>query len=255
MIINGYGLYTLFHKEVWRLLKVVTQTIFAPVLTVLLYLLIFSSVLSEHVEVYPGVSYVEFLVPGLIMMSIIQNAFANSSSSLFQAKLTGSITFMLLAPLSSWEIYLAFVAATIVRGLLVGLSVWLAALWFVVLPVQHVDALVVFIVLGSAVPGTLGIIAALWSEKWEHIAFFQSFVILPLTFLSGVFYSINDLPHVWKVASYYNPFFYMIDSFRYGFLGVADASIYTSLITVGIFFIGVSALCLWLLHIGYKVRS
>lgn len=252
---NGYGLYTLFSKEVWRFLKVATQTILAPVVTVLLYLLVFSSVLAEHVEAYPGINYVEFLVPGLIMMSIIQNAFSNSSSSLFQAKMTGSVIFMLLAPLSSWEIYLAFISAAIVRGLIVGLGVWLAALFFIVLPMHSFLAVLVSAIISSAVMGTLGLIAALWAEKWDHIAAFLNFVILPLSFLSGVFYSVNELPTFWKEASYYNPFFYMIDSFRYGFLGIADNALSVSLTAVSVFLVIVSVFCLWLLQIGYKIRN
>jgi ABC-2 type transport system permease protein len=253
--VNGYGLYTLFNKEIRRFLKVATQTLLAPIITVLLYLLVFSSVLAEHVETYPGVTYMEFLVPGLIMMSIIQNAFANSSSSLFQAKMTGSITFMLLAPLSSSEIYLAFVLAAIVRGLMVGLGVWVAAFFFVVLPIHNLFVLIGSAVISSAVLGGLGIIAALWAEKWDHIAAFLNFVILPLSFLSGVFYSVNELPPFWKAVSYYNPFFYMIDSFRYGFLGIADSALFVSLLTVSIFFVMISLLCLWLLHTGYKIRG
>jgi ABC-2 type transport system permease protein len=252
---NWYGLYTLFSKEVWRFLKVTIQTILTPVVTVLLYLLVFASALANHVKVYDNVTYIEFLVPGLMMMSIIQNAFANSSSSLFQSKMMGSIVFMLLAPLSSWEFYLAFVAAAVVRGLLVGIGVWIAALWFVILPTYSLWALLAFAILGSAVLGTLGIIAALWANKWDHISVFQNFVILPLSFLSGVFYRINILPDFWQKVSYYNPFFYMIDGFRYGFLGVSEVNIGISFIIVSIFFIIVSVFCLWLLHIGYKIRG
>ena len=252
---NWYGLYTLFGKEVWRFMKVGTQTILAPVVTVLLYLLVFASVLSGHVEVYEGVNYTAFLIPGLIMMSIIQNAFANSSSSLFQSKMTGSIVFQLLPPLSSLEFYLAFIGAAVVRGLLVGMGVWIAALWFVVLPIHNVWILLIFGMLGSAVLGTLGLIASQWAEKWDHISAFQSFLILPLTFLSGVFYRIESLPNFWEQASYYNPFFYMIDGFRYGFFGVSEMNIALSLTIVGIFFTIVSMVCLWLLHIGYKIRD
>jgi len=234
---NWYGLYTLFGKEVWRFMKVATQTLLAPV--VLLYLLVFVSVLEEHVEVYEGISYTAFLVPGLIMMSVIQNAFANSSSSLFQSKMTGSLVFLLLPPLSSLEFYLAYIAASVLRGIFVGLGVWISTLWFVVLPIDSLWALVVFAVLGSAVLGTLGLIASLWADKWDHIAAFQNFLIVPLIFLSGVFYRIDTLPAFWEKASYYNPFFYMIDGFRYGFFGV---------------WIIVSVWCLWLLHIGYKIR-
>ncbi|HEC84655.1 MAG: metal-dependent hydrolase [Candidatus Parabeggiatoa sp. nov. 2] len=251
---NWYGLYTLFGKEVWRFMKVGTQTILAPVVTVLLYLLVFASVLEEHIEIYEGISYTTFLIPGLMMMSIIQNAFANSSSSLFQSKMTGSITFMLLPPLSSWEFYLAFIAAAVLRGLLVGLGVWIATLWFVVLPIYSFSALLVFSVLGSALLGTLGLIASLWADKWDHISAFQNFIILPLTFLSGVFYRIDTLPDFWQKTSYYNPFFYMIDGFRYGFLGVSEIDMSISLVIVSVFLVTVSASCLWLLHIGYKIR-
>ena len=251
---NAYGLYTLFNKEIWRFLKVTTQTILTPVITILLYLLVFSSVLSEHVEVYAGINYITFLVPGLMIMSIIQNAFANSSSSLFQAKTNGSVVFMLLAPLASWEIYCAFILAAIVRGLLVGMGVWIAVLGFVRLPIHNFLVLLVFAVFGSATLGALGFIAALRAEKWDHIAAFQNFVILPLTFLSGVFYRIDTLPPFWQQVSYYNPFFYMVDGFRYGFLGIADFRLGISLIVVSLFLFLVSTWCLWLLQMGYKIR-
>lgn len=252
---NWYGLYTLFGKEVWRFMKVATQTILTPVVTVLLYLLVFSSVLKEHVQVYEGVSYTTFLVPGLIMMSIIQNAFANSSSSLFQSKMMGNLVFMLLPPLSHFEFYLAFVTAAVVRGLLVGVCVWIAALWFVQLPVYHLGYLLIFALLGSAILGTLGIIAALWAEKWDHISAFQNFIILPLTFLSGVFYQIKTLPDFWQQVSSLNPFFYLIDGFRYSFFAHSETNVQISLIMLGSFFLIISMICLWLLKIGYKIRN
>lgn len=251
---NWYGLYTLFGKEVWRFTKVGTQTILAPIVTVLLYLLVFGSVLEEHIEVYAGINYTAFLIPGLIMMSIIQNAFANSSSSLYQSKMTGSLVFILLPPLSSLEFFLAFTTAAILRGLVVGIGVWIATCWFVILPVHSLWMLLTFAVLGSLVLGALGIIGALWADKWDHISAFQNFLILPLTFLSGVFYRIDTLPEFWEKTSYYNPFFYMIDGFRYGFFGVSEININISLLVVSIFAITVSIFCLWLLQIGYKIR-
>jgi len=251
---NWYGLYTLFGKEVWRFMKVAMQTILTPIITVLLYLLVFVSVLEEHVEVYEGISYTAFLIPGLMMMSIIQNAFSNSSSSLFQSKMMGSIVFLLLPPLSSWEFFLAYIGASILRGILVGIGVWIATLWFVILPINHLWALIAFAVLGSGVLGTLGLIASLWAEKWDHISAFQNFLILPLTFLSGVFYRIDSLPEFWGQLSYYNPFFYMIDGFRYGFFGVSEINVGISLAIVSFFFIIVTSWCLWLLHSGYKLR-
>jgi ABC-2 type transport system permease protein len=252
---NLYGLYTLFNKEMWRFLKVSTQTLLAPIVTVLLYLLVFSSVLSGNIEIYEGISYSSFLIPGLIMMSITQNAFANSSSSLIQSKMMGNIVFMLLAPLSSLEFYLAFVAAAVMRGLFVGFGVWLASIFFVQLPVYHFGIILGFAILGSAILGALGIIVALWAEKWDHIAGFTNFVIIPASFLSGVFYSIYSLPSFWQQVSYFNPFFYIIDGFRYGFLGVSDTSVMLSFVICLSFFIVVTALCLWLLEIGYKIRE
>jgi len=254
-MINWRGLYTLFGKEVWRFVKVAVQTILTPVVTVMLYLLIFSSVLSEKVEIYQGVTYTTFLVPGLIMMSMIQNAFANSSSSLFQSKINGSITFVLLAPISHLEFYTAFVGASIMRGIFVGVGVWLAAHLFVHLPVYNFIVLIAFSVLGTGILGTLGLVASIWAQKWDHISAFQNFVILPLSFLSGVFYSIRSLPQFWQHVSYYNPFFYMIDGFRYGFLGVSDISVWISVGIVSAFFIAISTMCLLLLRSGYSLRG
>ncbi|MBE9563009.1 MAG: ABC transporter permease [Proteobacteria bacterium] len=251
---NWYGLYTLFGKEVKRFTKVGTQTILAPIVTVLLYLLVFGSVLEDRVEIYTGINYTAFLIPGLIMMSIIQNAFANSSSSLYQSKMTGSLVFMLLPPLSSFEFYLAFTAAAILRGLVVGIGVWIATFWFVILPIHNIWLLLAFAVLGSLVLGALGLVGALWADKWDHLSAFQNFLILPLTFLSGVFYRIDALPEPWEKISYYNPFFYMIDGFRYGFFGISEIEIGVSLLIVSIFAITVSFFSLWLLHIGYKIR-
>lgn len=254
-MVNWRGLYTLFAKEVWRFVKVAVQTILTPVVTVMLYLLIFSSVLSEKVEVYQGIGYTTFLVPGLIMMSMIQNAFANSSSSLFQSKLNGSITFVLLAPISNLEFYTAFVGASIIRGAFVGTGVWIAAHVFVSLPVYSLPVLIVFGILGTGILGTLGLIASIWADKWDHISAFQNFVILPLSFLSGVFYSIRSLPEFWQKVSCYNPFFYLIDGFRYGFLGVSDISVWISVSIVTVFFVMICFICLLLLRSGYSLRG
>ena len=183
------GVYTLFKKEVLRFLRVAFQTIASPVITALLYLLIFSHVLEGRVQVYDDVPYTAFLIPGLIMMSLLQNAFANSSSSLVQSKVMGNIIFVLLTPLTYLQFFLAFLAAAIVRGLIVGLSIYLVALFFVDLPLVHVAWVIAFAILGSALLGTFGIIAGIWSDRFDQMAAFQNFVIMPLTFLSGVFYS------------------------------------------------------------------
>jgi ABC-2 type transport system permease protein len=249
------GLYTLFKKEIWRFWKVSFQTVAAPVMTALLYLLIFSHVLESHVQVYPGVSYTAFLIPGLTMMSLLQNSFANSSSSLIQSKVMGNIVFLLLTPLSYWEFFAAFLAAAIVRGLVVGLSVCLVALFWVDLPMAHPLLILAFALMGSAMLGALGIIAGIWADKFDQLAAFQNFIIMPLTFLSGVFYSIHSLPPFWQKVSHLNPFFYMIDGFRYGFFGQGDISPAISLSIVALCFLALSWLTLQLLKRGFKLRG
>jgi ABC-2 type transport system permease protein len=245
---------TLLYKELLRFWKVSFQTILAPIVTAALYLLVFSHVLEEHVQVYPQVSYTAFLVPGLTMMSVLQNAFANSSSSLIQSKITGNIVFVLLPPLSYTEFFGAYVLAAVVRGSVVGLGVLVLGVLFADLAILHPLWLLCFTLLCSAVFGALGIIAGIWADKFDQLAGFQNFIILPLTFLSGVFYSIHSLPAVWQAASRFNPVFYMIDGFRYGFFGVSDVSPGLSLVVVVLGFVVLSAVTLWLLRIGYKLR-
>jgi ABC-2 type transport system permease protein len=250
--LTGAG--TLFYKEVLRFWKVAFQTVGAPVLTAVLYLLIFGHVLEDRVQVYPGVRYTSFLVPGLVMMSVLQNSFANSSSSLIQSKITGNLVFLLVTPLSSSAWYAAYVGASMVRGLVVGLGVLAVTLWFApALPVQPWWILI-FGLLGAAMMGSLGLIAGLWAEKFDQMAAFQNFIIMPMTFLSGVFYSVHSLPAFWQATSHLNPFFYMVDGFRRGFFGVSDVPPLVSLAVVTVSFAVVAAVALRLLHIGYKVR-
>ncbi|MEW5942858.1 MAG: ABC transporter permease [Pseudomonadota bacterium] len=248
------GFYTLFYKELLRFWKVAFQTILAPLVTALLYLLIFSHVLAEHVQVYPGVPYTAFLIPGLVMMAVLQNAFANSSSSLIQSKVTGNIVFVLLPPLSHREFFLAYVLASVVRGLVVGAGVLLIAVLFIDLPLKHPLWVLSFALLGSAILGAMGVIAGIWADKFDQMAAFQNFVIMPLTFLSGVFYSIHSLPPFWQRLSHANPFFYMIDGFRYGFFGMSDISPWVSLAIVAASFLALSLATLALLKSGYKLR-
>jgi len=245
---------TLLRKELVRFWKVAFQTILAPVVTALMYLLIFSHVLEGNVRVYEGVGYTQFLVPGLVMMSILQNAFANSSSSLIQSKVTGNIVFVLLAPLSYLEFFGAYVAGAMVRGFVVGAGVLAVTLPFVGLHFAHPLWIIAFALAGSAILGALGVIAGIWADKFDQLAAFQNFVIMPLTFLSGVFYSIHSLPAFWQGASRLNPFFYMIDGFRRGFFGVGDVSPWLNLGVVGSAFVLVSAIALRLLASGYKLR-
>jgi len=252
---NTRGLYTLFYKELLRFYKVALQTLLAPVMTALLYLLVFAQVLEQRAEAFPGVSYSAFLVPGLVMMSVIQNAFANSSSSLIQSKVTGNLIFVLLAPFSAFEFLLAFVLAAMVRALLVGLGVCLAALAFVPVPLHSAGYVLLFAALASAALGALGVVAGIWADKFDQLAGFQNFIILPLSFLSGVFYSIHSLPGFWLTLSHFNPFFYMIDGFRYGFFGAADVSPVLSLAVVALFLATTGALALALVARGYKIRN
>ncbi len=249
------GWRTLFYKEVLRFWKVGFQTVAAPVLTALLYLVIFGHMLEDHVKVYDTVRYTAFLVPGLVMMSVLQNAFANSSSSLIQSKIMGNLVFLLLTPLSHWSWFVAYVGSSIIRGLAVGAGVLLAGVCFTPLSFAWPLWIIVFAMLGAALMGALGLIAGLWAEKFDQLAAFQNFVIVPMTFLSGVFYSIHSLPVVWQNASHFNPFFYMIDGFRYGFFGVSDASPWLSLSIVGGALVVVSVLAIELLRTGYKIRS
>ena len=249
------GFQTLFCKEWLRFWKVRIQTVLAPVLTALLYLLVFGHALSGRVEVFPGVEYTTFLIPGLAMMSVLQNSFANGSSSLMQSKMTGNIVFVLLPPLSHREFFAAYLLAAVGRGVVVGSGVLLATLWFVDLPLAQPLWIVLFGIVSSAVMGALGIVAGIQSDKIDQLAAFTNFIILPLTFLSGVFYSIHSLPPFWQTVSHFNPVFYMIDGFRYGFFGVADTSPWLSLAIVGGSFVALSWLTLTLLRSGYKLRN
>jgi ABC-2 type transport system permease protein len=249
------GWQTLLYKEVLRFWKVGFQTVAAPVLTAVLYLLIFGHALENHVKVYDRISYTAFLVPGLVMMSVLQNAFANSSSSLIQSKIMGNLVFLLLTPLSHWSWFIAYVGSSVARGLIVGIGVYGVTVWFADLSFVAPWWILVFALLGSALLGALGLIAGLWAEKFDQLAAFQNFVIMPMTFLSGVFYSIHSLPGFWQGVSHLNPFFYMIDGFRYGFFGVSDVSPWLSLGVVGIALLLVAVVAVHLLRIGYKIRN
>ena len=249
---NGWQ--TLLYKEVLRFWKVGFQTVGAPILTAVLYMLIFGHVLQDEVKVYGSVSYTAFLVPGLVMMSVLQNAFANSSSSMIQSKIMGNLVFLLLTPLSHWHWFVAYVGSSVLRGLAVGTGVFAVTVYFGRPSFEAPLWIVAFAVLGAALLGGLGLIAGLWAEKFDQMAVFQNFVIMPLTFLSGVFYSIHSLPPAWQTVSHLNPFFYMIDGFRYGFFGVSDVSPWISLGIVGGALIVVSWIAVHLLKIGYKIR-
>ena len=249
----GSGFPTLLRKEILRFYKVGFQTVAAPVLTAILYLMIFGHVLEGR-EVYGRLSYTAFLIPGLVMMSVLQNAFANTSSSLIQSKVTGNLVFVLLAPLSHFEFYAAYILAAVFRGVVVGFGVLLITAWYGLPTLEYPLWILTFAFLGAAILGSLGLIAGIWADKYDQLAAFQNFVIMPATMLSGVFYSIHSLPPAWQVVSHFNPFFYMIDGFRYGFFGVSDFSPWNSLVIIACFFIAVSVIALRLLQKGYKLR-
>jgi ABC-2 type transport system permease protein len=248
------GFLTLLHKELLRFWKVSVQTVAAPVLTAILYLLVFSQALGDRVEVFPGVTYVAFLVPGLVMMSVLQNAFANASSSLIQSKVTGNLVFVLLPPLSALELFGAYVLAAVARGLMVGAGVLAVTVWFAPPPFAAPVWALAFAVLGSAILGTMGLIGGIWAEKFDQIAMFQNFLIMPATFLAGVFYSVHTLPAFWQTVSHLNPFFYMVDGFRYGFFGQSDVPPTISLAIVVATLALAAGVALRMLQTGWRIR-
>ncbi len=253
---NQRGFYTLLKKEVMRFWAVLGQTVSAPVITALLYLLVFAQALQGRmVSGYEGISYTQFLVPGLVMMTVIQNAFANTSSSLIQSKVMGNIVFTLMAPLGPVEWFGAYILAALVRAVLVAAAMLAVTLIFVRLPLAQPLALLAVFLLSAGSLAALGIIAGLWAQKFDQIAAFSNFIVTPLSFLSGVFYSVHALPAFWYTASHLNPFFYMIDGFRYGFFGHADVPILQSLLWIAAFFALVSTIAYWMLHSGYRMRK
>lgn len=252
---NVVGTWTLFKKECFRFLRVTVQTVLTPVVTSCLYFAVFAQVMSDRVTVYEGISYVQFLVPGLVMMTVVQNAYANTSSSLIQSKMNGNLVFMLLSPLSSFEIYIAYVLGGVVRGVLVGAGVLAVAVLFVHIPIAHIGLTLLMVILSSALLACLGLLAGIWAEQFDQMAIFQNFLVMPLSFLSGVFYSLNNLPPIWATLSRFNPFFYMVDGFRYGVLGQSDSSPWLSLAFVFVALLVVSVIALRWLSSGYKIRS
>jgi ABC-2 type transport system permease protein len=253
--INWIGLSTLYQKEVWRFLKVFTQTVAAPVVTTLLFLAVFALAMGREGVLIGGVPFMEFMAPGLVMMAITQNAFSNTSSSIVIGKVQGNIVDMLMPPIGAGETTLALVAGGVTRGLVVGVATALA-MWVVVpFGLPHPGYALFHAIAGSMMLALLGILGGLWAEKFDHLAAVTNFVITPLAFLSGTFYSAERLPETWRLIAHLNPFFYMIDGFRYGFIGHADGSL-----ALGLAFLVFSnaALGLWvyvLMRRGYKLKA
>ena len=223
--VNWLGLWTIYSKEVQRFLSVWGQTIGAPVMTTLLFLAIFSLALGRALKTVGGVGFMEFLAPGLIMMAIIQNAFANTSSSIIGAKMQGSYVDVMMAPLTPLELTFGYALGGVTRGILVAIAVTVAMAVFVPLKIHSPAHLLFFGLSASLMLSLLGIIAGLWAEKHDHISLATNFIITPLAFLSGTFYSIDRLPGMWNTLAQIDPFFYMIDGFRYAFIGHADGSL------------------------------
>ncbi len=252
--VNGRGLWTLYMKEVRRFLNVFTQTLLAPMVTTLLFLAIFTLALGGGGRQVGGVEFAVFLAPGLMMMAMVQNAFANTSSSLVIAKVQGNIVDILMPPLSSSELTLGIAGGGVTRGLMVGLAVGLGMWLFVPLQI-HAPLFIVFhAVMASLMLSLLGMIGGIWSEKFDHIAAVTNFVITPFSFLSGTFYSIERLPQVWQTVAHFNPFFYMIDGFRYGFIGHADGSLATGLVVMTLFNLFLWTVTHRMFATGYRLK-
>lgn len=253
--VNWEGVKTLYLREVRRFWKVGMQTLTAPVVTALLYMMVFVVAVGRK-RVIEGVDFSLFIVPGLVMMQILGNAFSNSSSSLLQAKMNGLIGDFLTPPLSPSEQVAGFALGAATRGIMVGAIAGLAVLPFSSgLHIAHLWAVLFFGIGASFVMGLLGIVAAIWSEKFDHIAAVSNFIITPMTFLSGTFYLVDGLPEPFRTISHFNPFFYLIDGFRYGFIGVADGSLTIGAAMTAVLIIGLTALCWWMFSTGYKMKT
>ena len=253
--VNWIGLWTLYIREVRRFFKVVTQTVAAPVVTTLLFLAIFLLALGGGGRQIAGIPYVEFLVPGLVMMAMTQNAFANPSSSLIMGKIQGNIVDVLTPPLSPMELTLGLALGGATRGVVVGLAVSLSLIPIAAVHVSSIAAVLFYGATASLMMSLLGIVAGLWAEKFDHIAAVTNFVVTPLTFLSGTFYSVGQLPESWRMVAHANPFFYMIDGFRYGFTGVAEGSVAGGAALMAALDLLLLAWCHRLFVRGYKLKA
>ncbi len=253
--VNWEGLRTLYVREVRRFWKVGTQTLMAPVVTALLYMLVFVVAVRGAAPPIEGVVFATFVAPGLIMMQILSNAFSNSSSSLLQAKMNGLLSDFITPPLSPAEQVAGFVLGAATRGVAVGAVTALAVLPFAHLEIQHLWAVVYFGLGASVIMGMLGVIAAIWSVKFDHIAAVGNFVIMPMTFLSGTFYLVSRLPEPFRTASQYNPFFYLISGFRYGFIGHADGSLIIGVAVTAFLTVALGLVCLWMFATGYRMKT
>ena len=252
---NWLGVYTLYMREVRRFLKVYTQTIIGPVVTTLLFLAIFALSIGSQIKVVGEVPFIQFLLPGLIMMAIVQNAFANTSSSMLIAKVQGNIVDTLMPPFTAHELTFALALGGVTRGVVVGFAVAVVTALFVPFQIHSFGYIAFYAVAASLMLSLLGLIGGVWAEKFDHVAGLTNFIITPLSFLSGTFYSIHRLPEAVQAVAYFNPFFYMIDGFRYGFIGYSDASLSTGMVVVAIMDLGLWVVCWLMFKTGYRLKS
>ena len=253
--VNWVGVITLYQREVRRFWKVGAQTVAAPVVTTLLYMLVFVVALQGARPPLHGTPFAEFVAPGLIMMAILNNAFANSSSSLIQAKIMGTATDFLTPPLSPLELTLGFTLGSATRGVLVGLVTAICVLPFARLGMANILAIIWFAVAASFIMGMLGVLAGLWSEKFDHLSAVQNFVVMPMTFLSGAFYLVENLPEPFATVSHFNPFFYLIDGFRYGFIGHAESNLAVGVVGSAVLMVVMAAACWLVFRSGWRLKS
>ena len=256
MISSNYlSVWSLFKKEVLRFIKVGIQTIIGPAVSSLLFLAVFNLALGRSVQTINDVPFANFIAPGLIMMTILQNAFANSASSIGQAKSQGNIVDVLMAPLGEFELALGYVGGSVARGLICGLVTALAILIFIPLSIYSFAALFFYAIMGGLMMGSLGTMVGIWADKWDQQQGITNFIVLPLTFLSGTFYSISRLPDFWQNFANFNPFFYNIDGFRYAFIGQSDSSLFVGSVTLIAITLILFFFCYLMFKTGYKLKS
>lgn len=253
--INIIGLQTLIKREVFRFLNVYTQTIIAPMITTLMFYTVFALAFGGLQREIHGISFLAFLAPGLIMMTMAQNAFANTSSSLVISKVQGNIVDVLMPPLSAMEIFAGYITGAVSRGLMVGCVTLTALYLFAPIQIYSAVHIILFAILGTFMLGALGIIGGIWSDKFDHIAAVTNFVVTPMTFLSGTFYSVATLPQIWQKIAQFNPFFYMIDGFRYGFIGQSDGNTNIGIAILLIFDMVLALMAYRMIKTGYKIKS
>ncbi len=252
---NYLCVFTLFKKEVFRFLKVGIQTVVGPAISSLLFLAVFSLALGRSVNQINNVNLAEFIAPGLIMMTMLQNSFANVTSSIGQSKFQGNIVDILMAPLSDYELAIGYIFGALARGIICGFVTYVGIILFIPLTIYSYTALLFYTFMGCFMMGSMGVIVGIWADKWDQQQGITNFIVLPLTFLSGTFYSITRLPEFWQNFAFFNPFFYNIDGFRYAFIGQSDSELLIGGIILIILNFSLFFLCYLMFNKGYKLKS